>query len=108
MPQSIEEDRVHSDASERLLRLEETLRVLSVISHKINNPLTALLGRAQILKAKAQGDPNFEKPATVIEESASRIADLARELSRVLKEARQDSLDQLLEADYGKRSGAQD
>lgn len=103
MSQRIEESLSPAEALQKIERLEEALRVLSVISHKINNPLTALLGRAQILKAKAQGDPNFEKAASVIEESASRIADLARELSRTLKDARQDSVDQLLEVDFPRR-----
>lgn len=84
------------DVAARLARLDEGLRALSVISHKINNPLTALLGRAQILSAKAKGDPNLEKAALVIEESASRIADLARELSRTLRDYRQEDVDSIL------------
>ena len=70
---------------ERIETLEEAIRRLRTISHEINNPLTALLGRAQILRSKVQGDPRAEKAAQVIEESASRLVDLAREMSGVLK-----------------------
>ncbi len=103
MVSDVTERRRHTEALGRVEKLDETLRVLSVISHKINNPLTALLGRAQILKSKIHTDPHVEKAAHVIEESASRIAELARELSRVLKESRQDTVDQLLAAEAAHR-----
>jgi nitrogen-specific signal transduction histidine kinase len=35
----------------RIERLGEVLRTLSVLSHKINNPLTGAHGRAQILQS---------------------------------------------------------
>jgi PAS domain-containing protein len=77
-------------------RLGEVLRTLSVLSHKINNPLTALLGRAQILQAKQGTDPQVVKAATVIQESAQRIAELIRELAEVVKSGRQDAVDRVL------------
>lgn len=80
----------------RIEKLGEVLKTLSVLSHKINNPLTALMGRAQMLRAVAGTDPRAVKAATVIEESAGRIADLIRELGRVVKEGRQDAVDQVL------------
>jgi nitrogen-specific signal transduction histidine kinase len=73
------------EAAARLASVEVKLRELRTLSHNINNPLTALLGRSQILKAGAHGDPRVEKASAVIEESASRIAELARELSRTLR-----------------------
>ncbi len=84
-----------SEALARLRQLEGTLRELSTISHDISNPLTALLGRSQILKATSQGDPRVEKAAHVIEESASRISELARELSRTLRDGRQQAVDSI-------------
>jgi signal transduction histidine kinase len=91
----------------RLEKLADVLRTLGVLSHKINNPLTALLGRAQILRAKAGVDPSVAKAAQVIEESAIRIADLIRELARVVKEGRQEAVDRVLEMDEpgGDRGG---
>ncbi len=81
----------------RIEKLAEVLHTLSVLSHKINNPLTSLLGRAQILKATAGADPKAVKAAGVIEESALRIADLIRELARVVKEGRQEAVEKVLE-----------
>ncbi|HJQ74438.1 MAG TPA: histidine kinase dimerization/phospho-acceptor domain-containing protein [Gaiellaceae bacterium] len=83
----------------RLEKLAEVLRTLSVLSHKINNPLTALLGRAQILQAHRGTDPGVAKAAAVIEESSLRIAELIRELARVVKEGRHEALDDLLDMD---------
>ena len=91
----------------RLEKLADVLRTLGVLSHKINNPLTALLGRAQILRARAEVDPSVAKAAQVIEESAVRIADLIRELARVVKEGRQEAVDRVLEMEPsgGDRAG---
>jgi PAS domain-containing protein len=63
----------------RLAKLAEVLKTLSVLSHKINNPLTALLGRAQILQAQKGVDPGVAKAAGVIEDASLRIADLKDE-----------------------------
>ncbi len=81
----------------RLEKLAEVLKTLSVLSHKINNPLTALLGRAQILQAQKSGDPGVAKAAAVIEEASLRIADLIRELAQVVRDGRQDAVDELLD-----------
>ena len=89
----------------RLEKLAEVLRTLSVLSHKINNPLTALLGRAQILQSHRGADPGVAKAAAVIEESSLRIAELIRELARVVKEGRHEALDDLLDMDGASRSG---
>lgn len=81
----------------RLEKLAEVLKTLAVLSHKINNPLTALLGRAQILQVRSSNDPGVAKAAAVIEESSLRIAELIRELAQVVKEGRQEALDDLLD-----------
>lgn len=95
-----------SDITERDREMEERhrlekfaglLRTVGVLSHKINNPLTALLGRAQLLQARKGSDPDVLKSATVIEESAKRIADLLRELATVVKERREAALEGLLD-----------
>jgi signal transduction histidine kinase len=81
----------------RLEKLAEVLRTLSVLSHKINNPLTALLGRAQILQTIGAGDPNVAKAAAVIEDASQRIANLIRQLAQIVKEGRQGAIDDLLD-----------
>ncbi len=81
----------------RIEKLAEVLRTLSVLAHKINNPLTALLGRAQMLKAIEGTDPRVVKAATVIEESGARIAELIRELARVVKEGNREAVEKVLD-----------
>ena len=89
----------------RLEKLAEVLKTLSVLSHKINNPLTALLGRAQILQVQKGNDAAVAKAAAVIEESSLRIAELIRELAQVVKDGRQDALDELLDMNGNAASG---
>lgn len=89
----------------RLEKLGEVMRTLSVLSHKINNPLTALLGRAQILSSRKTDDPVVLKAAAVIEESSERIADLIRELAAVVREGRHGALSDLLAMDSGGSPG---
>ena len=74
--------------AERLARMSSALVALADLAHKINNPLTSLLGRAQILKLKLDTDPALRKAADVVEESARRIADHVRELAGVVRDAR--------------------
>jgi signal transduction histidine kinase len=81
----------------RIEKLAEVLRTLSVLSHKINNPLTALLGRAQLLGAHRDLPPDTARAVEVIASSSLRIADLIRELATVVKEGRQEAVDQLLD-----------
>ncbi|MDX1389150.1 MAG: histidine kinase dimerization/phospho-acceptor domain-containing protein [Acidobacteriota bacterium] len=85
-------------------KLGEVMRTLSVLTHKINNPLTALMGRAQLLRM-GEGDPKVAKAAAVIEESAGRIAELIRELSGVVKEGREEGIEKLLALDV--RAGSE-
>jgi signal transduction histidine kinase len=73
---------------ERLTRIADTLVTLADLSHKINNPLTSLLGRAQILKLRLDTDPAMRKAAEVVEESAKRIAEHVRELANVVRDTR--------------------
>jgi signal transduction histidine kinase len=79
--------------------MAELMKTLAVLSHKINNPLTSLLGRAQILQSKKSDDPHVCKAAEVIEESARRIAEYIRELAMVVREGREGALERVLEMD---------
>lgn len=96
--------RAAAEARNRVARLADVLRTLGVLSHKINNPLTALLGRVQLLRARADADPGAAKAAKVVEESAQRIADLIRELATVAREAREDAVERVL-ADHCPTAG---
>jgi signal transduction histidine kinase len=59
---------------------------LLVLCHQINNPLTSVLGRAQIMQLKLAGDSEspFIKPINVVEQSAKRVAVLVQELANLL------------------------
>ncbi len=85
-------DRPVSDVAqldaERLAVVASALATLADLTHKINNPLTSLLGRAQILKLKLDTDPQLRKAADVVEESAKRIADHIREFANVVRDTR--------------------
>ena len=63
---------------------------LADLSHKINNPLTSLLGRAQLLRQRSNSDPYVARAAEVIEDCSRRIADHLREMTALVKEHRGD------------------
>jgi signal transduction histidine kinase len=73
---------------ERLARLDVLLRGQSELCHKINNPLTSVMGRAQMLRLKNDLDPQLAKAVLAIEESAKRVAELVREMAQVIQEGR--------------------
>jgi signal transduction histidine kinase len=70
---------------------EEVWDQLADLSHKINNPLTSLLGRAQLLRNRGSSDPYVARAAEVIEECSRRIADHLREITALVKEHRGDN-----------------
>ncbi len=77
-------------------KMAELLRAVGVLAHKINNPLTALLGRAQILRMAGTGDERTAKAARVIEDSGKRIAALIHELAVVVKTGDVEHLERVL------------
>ena len=92
------------DTSERLEGLFDELLTLC---HKINNPLTSILGRAQIMQFKLTGDTEspFTKPVQVVEESARRVAALVQELANLLCVSRKVFVDPTTQ-DYDSSSSA--
>lgn len=64
---------------------------LAVLTHKINNPLTSLLGRTQILQVQRRDDPVLIKALAVICDSAQRIATLVREVATIAREGKLDT-----------------
>jgi signal transduction histidine kinase len=85
---SVTADTADAPNGERLAVVAGALATLADLTHKINNPLTSLLGRAQILKLRLDTDPQLRKAADVVEESARRIADHIRELASVVRATR--------------------
>jgi signal transduction histidine kinase len=72
--------------------LRELFQSLSRLCHKINNPLTSVMGRAQMLQLKVHPgqDAQLARSITVIEESARRVADLVQELAGLVCQGRKE------------------
>lgn len=67
---------------------ERTWEALAALSHKINNPMTSLIGRVQLLRQKAHGDPYVNRAVEVIEESSMRVVEYLREMAALVKQRR--------------------
>jgi len=80
----------------RIEKLAAVMQTLRVLNHDINNPLTALMGRTQLLQID-QNDPRVIKAAAVIEESAGRIAGLIKKLGQVVREGQDEALDDFVD-----------
>ena len=63
-------------------KLEETAELVARIRHEINNPLTGVLGQAQLLLREELSD-RARKRAQTIEELAIRIRDIVAQLREV-------------------------
>jgi len=68
--------------------IQEIFDAQRKLCHSINNPLTAIMGRAQILQLKQESDPQVIKLVQVVEESAKRVATYVRELSDLIQHGR--------------------
>jgi signal transduction histidine kinase len=95
-----------NDITERDRRVQERhykekmhglMQTIGMLTHQINNPLTSLLGRAQILRMKSQGNEDVLKAAAVIEESARRIAGLIQDLSELSKIGDREELEEMID-----------
>ncbi len=69
--------------------LEQLFETQARLCHKINNPLTSIMGRAQILQMKHGSDDRLSKEIQVIEESAKRVAALVREMALIICDAKE-------------------
>ena len=107
-------ERVESEAQKereqreraRAERLERALQAVRVMTHRINNPLTTILGRAQMLGVKLERGNEAARAVTAIEESARRIAVLVRGLAEAARSGEEQSILDFLEAnDIGDDGG---
>lgn len=70
---------------ERLAAIVETA---IAVSHEVNNPLTAVLGNAQLLRLRTKGlPPDVEEKLRIIEEAAGRIQEVTAALMRITEPA---------------------
>jgi len=68
-------------------KLDEVADLISRVRHEINNPLTGVLGQAQLLLREDLND-KARKRAQTIEELAIRIRDIVAQLRQVQKSSR--------------------
>ncbi|HEV2829800.1 MAG TPA: histidine kinase dimerization/phospho-acceptor domain-containing protein [Pyrinomonadaceae bacterium] len=68
-------------------RLDEVADLITRVRHEINNPLTGVLGQAQLLLREDLSE-RARKRAETIEELAIRIRDIVAELRQVQKPSR--------------------
>lgn len=68
-------------------RLDEVADLITRVRHEINNPLTGVLGQAQLL-LREELNERARKRAQTIEELAIRIRDIVAQLRQVQKPSR--------------------
>jgi len=83
--------------------LGDLLGSLARLCHKINNPLTSVMGRAQMLQLTlgTTADEKTTKSVRVIEESSRRVAALVQELANLVCKGRKEFVEH-----YDSRSGS--
>ena len=72
---------------DRLVRLEAMIDDVAAIAHKLNNPLTTLLGRAQLIR-RNQDDDRLLRLADEVEHNCQRLAGDVRTLARTVNALR--------------------
>ena len=75
--------------AEYRLKLEETANLVARIRHEINNPLTGVLGQAQLLLREDLSERSRKRVKT-IEDLALRLRDVVAQLREVQKPAAED------------------
>ena len=73
-------------ATKYRLRLDEVIDLVAHIRHEINNPLTGVLGQAQLLLREDLSD-RARKRAQTIEQLAIRMRDIVGQLRDVQRQA---------------------
>jgi signal transduction histidine kinase len=72
----------HDEVAKYRLKLEETADLVARIRHEINNPLTGVLGQAQLLLREDLSERSRKRVKT-IEDLALRLRDVVAQLREV-------------------------
>ena len=78
------EEKMRALVAEYETRIDEVADLVTRVRHEINNPLTGVLGQAQLLLREELSD-RARKRAETIEELAIRIRDIVAQLREVQK-----------------------
>jgi len=81
------EERIRAVVADYEARLNEVAEVIARVRHEINNPLTGVLGQAQLL-LREELTEKTRKRAETIEELAIRIRDIVAQLRQIQKPLR--------------------
>ena len=81
---SLENSKPTGDASDDRQKLEQIVELVARVRHEINNPLTGVLGQAQLLLREELND-RARKRAQAIEDLALRLKDIVGQLREVKK-----------------------
>lgn len=69
-------------------RLAAIIETAIAVSHEVNNPLTAVIGNAQLVRLRTKGlPPDVEEKLKIIEEAAGRIQEVTAALMRITEPA---------------------
>lgn len=81
------EEKVRALVAEYEARIDEVADLITRVRHEINNPLTGVLGQAQLLLREELSE-KARRRAEIIEELAIRLRDIVGQLRQVQKIAR--------------------
>jgi len=83
------EERLRSLVAECELKLAEIADLVAHVRHEINNPLTGVLGQAQLL-LREELSPTARRRVETIEQLAARIRDTVAQLRDIQRPQKQD------------------
>jgi signal transduction histidine kinase len=86
-------DRIHMEqrlaAAQEQLKMSEKQALVAQLAgtaaHELNQPLTSIMGYAELLKRRAPDDPLSQRTSTVIIQEAERMADIVRKLGSMTR-----------------------
>lgn len=84
-------NQLRSQLADYQKRIEEVAELIAHVRHEINNPLTGVLGQAQLLLREELSE-RARKRVQTIEELAIRLRDITSELREVQKPAARSGL----------------
>jgi signal transduction histidine kinase len=95
---SAEEERLNALVAEYESKLVEIAELVANVRHEINNPLTGVIGQAQLL-LREELSPTARRRAETIEQLAGRIRDTVARLREVQRPHQAYSLENETETD---------
>lgn len=81
-PISLSADELNALIADYEAKIDEVAELITRVRHEINNPLTGVLGQAQLLLREELGE-RARKRAETIEELAIRLRDIVAQLRQV-------------------------